>query len=247
MKPTVPAVVRINRFLSMCGVASRRKADEMVRAGKVRVNGIALTDCGVRVRPERDVVTVNGERARPGREHLYIVLNKPRDTITTLSDERNRTTVLSHLRLRRRVFPVGRLDRNTTGVLLLTDDGEFAHRLMHPRYRVPKAYRVTCTRAVALHDVERLRKGVLLEEGRTSPAEVHPLGGTGGKELGIVVHEGRNRQVRRMLEVLGYEVEKLERVAYGPVTRRGLARGASRSLTRAELRTLRRLVGLEEE
>lgn len=242
----MPAV-RINRFLSMCGLSSRRKAEELVLAGSVSVNGRVVTDLAARVDPAKDRVTVRGEPVTPEREALYLVLNKPKDAITTAKDERGRRSVMDILKSRQRVFPVGRLDRNTTGVLLFTNDGEFAHRLMHPRFRVPKSYHITADRAVAPAHLDALRAGVRLDDGVTEPAEVYVYPGRKGRELGIIIHEGRNRQVHRMFETLGYVVEKLDRVAYGPVTTEGLERGATRSLTRRELRALRASAGLPDE
>ena len=245
--PAPEAGIRINRYLSMCGVASRRRAEELVLEGRVSVNGEVVRDLGRRILPGSDTVEVGGTKARAVRTMLYLVLNKPRDSITTLSDERGRTTVMSMVRARGRVYPVGRLDRNTTGVLLLTNDGTFAHRLMHPKFEVPKSYRVSLDRTVRREDVDRLRKGVRLEDGLTAPADVQALAGGRGREIGITIHEGRNRQVRRMFEALGYGVVRLDRVAYGPVTKEGLARGGTRSLTRAEVRSLKKLAGYSDE
>ncbi len=246
-RPSGSSPVRINRYLSMCGIASRRKAEQLVLEGKVKINGVVTTELGVKVDPRHDTVLVSGRPAVATSEFLYLVMNKPKDTITTLSDERGRTTVMSLLRTRQRVYPIGRLDRNTTGVLLLTNDGDFAHRLMHPKFEIPKSYRVTCAKSVSPDDIRKLRTGVRLEDGATGPADVFVLPGGRGKEVGIVIHEGRNRQVRRMFESLGYEVLKLERVAYGPVTHEGLARGATRSLSRAELRALKEMAGMSPE
>ena len=145
--------IRINRFLSMCGITSRRKAEELVLLGKVEINHTVVRDLATRVDPARDRVFVGGTQALPEQSLLYLVLNKPKDSITTLSDERGRTTVMSMVRSRQRVYPVGRLDRNTTGVLLLTNDGNFAHRLMHPKFNVPKSYKVSCDRALARADL----------------------------------------------------------------------------------------------
>jgi pseudouridine synthase len=248
-RSTAPAQgqIRINRFLSMCGITSRRKAEELVLLGKVEINHAVVRDLATRVDPVRDRVFVGGTQALPVEGLLYLVLNKPKDSITTLSDERGRTTVMSMVRSRQRVYPVGRLDRNTTGVLLLTNDGNFAHRLMHPKFNVPKSYRVSCDRALARADLALLRGGIALPDGRTAPAEVELIPQGRGKEIGITIHEGRNRQVRRMFETLGYEVLKLDRVAYGPVTKVGLARGGTRSLTRSEIRSLKEMAGYTEE
>ncbi len=242
----VAHLVRLNRYLSMCGISSRRKADQLIQQGRVEVDRRVVKDLGRKVDPERNAVHVDGKRAVPPATRLYLVLNKPKDTITTLQDERGRTTVMSLVKSRGRVYPIGRLDRNTTGVLLFTNDGEFAHRLMHPRFEIPKSYAVTTDRRVSPEHMEQLRAGVDLQGGRAASAEVVVIPGSGGKKLGVVIHEGRNRQVRRMFEALGYEVRGLDRVAYGPVTKEGLARGETRSLTRAELRTLERMAGIGE-
>lgn len=244
---TGPAPVRLNRYLSMCGIASRRGAEERILEGHVKVNGATVTTLATTVIPGRDRVFVDGKEAVPVDMPVYLVLNKPKDTITTASDERGRTTVMDILRSRRRVFPIGRLDRNTTGVLLFTNDGEFAHRLMHPRFEVPKAYRVTCDKAVSREHLQELRHGVRLPKGTTAPAQVVTIPGSRGKEIGVTIHEGWNRQVRLMFETLGYDVRKLDRVAYGPVTHEGLPRGATRALTPQEVRGLKSLAGIEEE
>ena len=245
--PAERETIRINRYLSMCGVASRRKADEMVKQGKVAVNGALITDLGHQVSPGVDKVVVDGRQIVRTHDFTYLVLNKPKDTITTLSDERGRTTVMSLVKTKRRVYPVGRLDRNTTGVLLLTDDGDFANRLMHPRFEIPKSYLVSCAETVRREDLQRLARGMKLEDGMTAPAGVEVIGGTKGKDIGITIHEGRNRQVRRMFETLGYTVKRLDRVAYGPVTTEGLTRGSTRPLSHAELRQLRKLAGILDD
>jgi len=146
-----------------------------------------------------------------------------------------------------RVYPVGRLDRNTTGVLLFTNDGDFAHRLTHPKFEVPKTYRVTCATPVHPRDLDKMERGFDLEDGPTAPAEIYVIPGGKGKDVGITIHEGRNRQVRRMFEHFGYEVVKLDRAAYGPVTHTRLARGETRSLTRQEIRALKTMAGYTDE
>jgi 23S rRNA pseudouridine2605 synthase len=237
---------RINRFLSMCGVSSRRKAEGLVEEGRVAVDGKVIRDLATRVTPGRNRITVDGREVAVVHEPIYLAMNKPKDTITTLSDERGRHTVMELVRTKQRVYPIGRLDRNTTGVLLLTNDGTFAHQMMHPKTEVPKSYLVTLDEPVTREHLRALARGVELEDGTTAPAEVTPIAASKGKEVGITIHEGRNRQVRRMFEHFGYTVAKLDRVAYGPVTTEGLARGATRRLAPAELRRLRQMAGMAE-
>lgn len=246
-KESPKELIRINRYISMCGVASRRKADDLVLEGKVEVNGKVLKDLGAKIDPRRDKVFVDGKQAARVHDYLYLVMNKPKDAITTLADEKGRTTVMSLVKTKQRVYPVGRLDRNTTGVLLLTNDGEFAHHLMHPKFQIPKSYQVALETPLTPEHAAQLRKGVKLEDGKTAPAEIYIIPHGKGKDVGITIHEGRNRQVRRMFESLGYEVKKLDRVAYGPVTKEGLSRGETRSLTRPEIRKLKQMAGMPEE
>ena len=242
-----PEFIRINRYLSMCGVTSRRKADEMVLEGKVEINHKIVRNVGIKIDPRRDRVYINGQQIVRVHDFVYLVMNKPKDAITTLSDERGRTTVTSLLHSKHRVFPIGRLDRNTTGVLLFTNDGEFANRLMHPKFEVPKSYLVTCETAVKPEHLERLRRGVAIDDRKTEPAEVLLMPHSKRKQIGITIHEGRNRQVRRMFESFGYEVTRLDRVAYGPITKEGLARGATRTLTHGEVHQLKELAGMPFE
>lgn len=243
---TAPAEgpVRLNRFIAQSGLCSRRTADEWIAAGRVRVNGQTVRELGRRIDPVVDRVEVDGRPVRP-QDLRYVLLNKPKDTITTTDDERGRRTVMDLLDPSVRawgVVPVGRLDRDTTGVLLLTNDGDLAHRLMHPRYAVEKVYVVETDRPVAPGDLERLARGVELEDG---PARADQVAYAGAPErIALAIHEGRNRQVRRMVAALGYEVRRLDRVRYAGLTAKGLARGAYRELTPPEANRLRRLVRL---
>lgn len=240
--------VRLNRFLSQAGITSRRKADELITRGEIRVNGEIVRDLGIKIDPRKDLVYYHERQvAVVDDEHEYVVFNKPKDCITTLNDEKGRTTVLEYVKTRHRLFPVGRLDRNTTGVLLLTNDGDLAHRLMHPRYEFPKAYRVEVDRAVSYDDGKKLAEGIRLEDGVTSPAEVIFFPQSNRKIVGIVVHEGRNRMVRRMFEYLEYKILKLDRVGYGDITVDGLQRGEWRYLTKNEIGKLRRMAGMEQD
>ena len=147
-------LIRLNKYLAMCGVASRRKADELIQQGRVEVNGKVITQLGVKINPQKDIVTVDGKPVKPEEKLVYIVLNKPKDCITTVKDEKGRRTVLDLVKVKQRIFPVGRLDRNTTGVLLLTNDGELAYRLMHPKYKVEKAYKVEIDKPIKPEDID---------------------------------------------------------------------------------------------
>jgi len=237
--------IRLNKFLSMAGISSRRKSDELIVAGKVSVNGRVVTGLGVKIDPSRDTVFVDGRQAVVLDEPVYIVFNKPKDCITTARDERGRTTVLDYVTVKQRVFPIGRLDRNTTGVLLLTNDGEFANRLMHPKFEMRKSYNVPLNKPMVPADAEKLSKGIRLSDGKTAPAEVYAVQGGKNKVVGVVIREGKNRQIHRMFEALGYTVSKLDRVGYADVTYEGLARGKFRSLTKSEVRRLKEIAGIE--
>ncbi|MBI1807576.1 MAG: rRNA pseudouridine synthase [Ignavibacteria bacterium] len=240
-----PALVRLNKFLSTAGIASRRKADELIEEGRIKVNGKVVTSLGTKIDPARDKVFFNEKQVVLLDEPVYIVFNKPKDCITTMSDERGRATVMDYLRLKQRIFPIGRLDRNTTGVLLLTNDGDFANCLMHPKNEVKKAYKVGLDKPLTSSHAEQLANGIRLSDGKTEPAEVYSIPGGKNKLIGIVIHEGKNRQVHRMFEALGYQVEKLDRVAYADITYEGLKRGGWRYLTKGEVRRLKEVV--EEE
>lgn len=237
--PSPTAQIRLNRFIAMAGVTSRRKADELIEAGKVAVNGKPVVDLGTKINPALDKVFVDGKQVVILDDPVYIVLNKPKDCITTVSDEKGRATVLDLVKVRERIFPIGRLDRETTGVLLLTNDGEFANGLMHPRNEIEKAYEATLDKILEPEDQKKLTAGIRLSDGVTAPAEIHVMGKGKNQAIGIVIREGRNRQIHRMFEALGYEVKKLDRVGYGDLTYEGLPRGAWRYLTAHELRKLR--------
>jgi 23S rRNA pseudouridine2605 synthase len=240
--------VRLNRFIARAGVCSRREADALIAEGRVTVDGAVVTEMGVKVRTEQDVM-VDGQPVAP-KGLLYVLLNKPKDTITTLDDERGRNTVIDVLTGlsesdRAGLFPVGRLDRDTTGVLLLTTDGDLAHRLTHPRYGAPKLYRVETREPISEEQVDALLRGVDIGDGEMAAADQAGFIGNGKREIGLEIHEGRNRQVRRMLEALGHEVAALERVQYAGMTAKGLRRGEWRKLSLDEANGLRRSVKLK--
>ncbi|HEY4888680.1 MAG TPA: pseudouridine synthase [Candidatus Dormibacteraeota bacterium] len=233
-------------------MASRRAADALIASGAVRVNGKPSPPTGLLIDPEHDRVTVNGQAVKPVTRHRYIVLNKPLGVITTAKDESSRTTVLDVVgdegRGGHRLFPVGRLDADTTGMLLLTDDGDLAYRLTHPGYKVSKEYIALVAGNPSAADLETLRKGVQLDDGVTAPAEVDVLRITPGSrdsgiaEVRIVIREGRHRQVRRMLHGIGHKVQSLRRTGFGPLKLGRLKEGGWRVLGEAEIAALRRAV-----
>lgn len=236
--------VRLNKFLALAGVGSRRTNDELILSGVVKVNGKLVQELGTKVHPLKDRVTVRGQSVEIRTKQHYILFNKPKDCITTVSDEKGRTTVLDYVRMKDRIYPIGRLDRNTTGVLLLTNDGELTNALMHPKREIERVYRVRLERGILDEHFSKLKRGVRLEDGVAKAREVVVLPGTKRKELIISLAEGRNREVRRMFEALDYDVKGLERVSFGGLTTEGVPRGRWRFLTQKEVKYLRQQAGL---
>ena len=236
---------RLQKYLARCGVASRRKAEELIVAGLVAVNGEVVRELGVKVDPERDRVTVAGRPISLVTEGIYLMLNKPPGYITGNRDPRGRKTVLSLLpKGFPRVFPVGRLDYNTTGLLLLTNDGDLAYALTQPKYQIEKVYQALVRGVPADDALNLLRQGVVLEDGPTLPATVDIIKVKAGNAiLKLGLREGRNRQVRRMCAAVGHPVLKLERIAIGPLSLGDLALGQYRRLTGAELKALQKQIG----
>ncbi len=238
--------MRLNKYIARAGVCSRRKADEAIQKGRVKVNGTIVTELGSRVQ-ESDEVEVNGRTISP-RRHEYILLNKPKNTITTTDDPHDRETVMELIALtereKRGLYPVGRLDRDTTGVLLVTNDGDLAHRLMHPSFEIEKLYRVRTKDPVKPHELDRLRKGVRLDDGEARADRAAYLAIPDHRDVGLSIHEGRNRQIRRMFEELGHEVVSLDRVRYAGLTAEDVRPGKWRRLAEHEVRQLRRQVKL---
>ena len=233
-------IMPLNKFIAYGGVAARREAAELVKKGIVKVNGVVITEPGHKVLPT-DVVTVNGKKITRQRELIYILLNKPKDYITTTDDPQKRKTVLDIIgkATRERIYPVGRLDRNTTGVLLLTNDGELAQQLTHPSNQIKKVYQVTLDKPLEKADFEQILKGVVLEDG---PAPVDVLAYTDPRDkrnVGIEIHNGRNRIVRRIFEHVGYDVKNLDRVLFAGLTKKNVDRGKWRYLNEKEIRTLK--------
>lgn len=237
---------RLQKVIAQAGLASRRQAEELITRGRVKVNGKVVTTLGVKVDPTSDVIEVDGELLR--RESpVYIMLHKPEGFVTTLRDPQGRPTVIDLIRdVPERLFPVGRLDYKTRGLLLLTNDGHLAHRLTHPSFGVVKTYHAQVKGAINADAIRQLRTGVLLEDGMTSPAKVRLLSreaGTSWIEIGI--HEGRNRQVRRMAEAIGFPVVELIRVRFGPLDLGDLEEGSYRRLQEKEVTALKREVSIE--
>jgi 23S rRNA pseudouridine2605 synthase len=239
--------VRLQRYLAAAGVAARRKAEQLITAGRVTVNGAVVSTLGAKVDPDHDAVAVDGQ-AVAALDKFYVLMNKPKACITAVTDDRGRPTVMDYLpNLPVPVKPVGRLDFYSEGVLLLTNDGELAARLLAPARHVPKTYHVKVHGEVALAALAALRKGVRLDDGTTTmPAEVAVLPGESKHTwLAITIHEGKQRQIHRMLEALGYRVDKLQRVAFANLTFHDLRVGDARELTQQELNELRDAVGLD--
>lgn len=234
-------LVRLQKMLADCGVDSRRKCEELIRRGSVKVNG-KIAVIGDKVDPYTDKVYVKGKRvtaaAKP--KYRYIMLNKPRGYVTTMSDERGRKCVAELIEdIEERVYPIGRLDKDSEGMLLLTNDGEFANHIMHPKKHINKVYRVTVRPAITEEMVEKLQTGIVLDGRKTAPAQVRVVTKQEGRVvLEIVIREGRNRQIRRMCESLGLEVARLKRIAVGTVKLGGLKQGMYRDLSADEIKRL---------
>jgi 23S rRNA pseudouridine2605 synthase len=234
-----PVAERLQKYLARCGVASRRAAEQLITAGRVTVNGEIVAVLGAQVEPDHDRVEVDGRRVRPPRRHRYLIVHKPPGVVSTAADPEGRRTVLDLVPPGDRVFPVGRLDYNSEGLLILTNDGELAARLTHPRHSVEKEYRALVSGAVREADLRSLSAGVPLDGRLTAPARFEVVGRFNQLTwLRVVLHEGRNRQVRRMIEAVGLEVVRLIRTRIGPLELGALPAGSWRELRPAEIRAL---------
>jgi 23S rRNA pseudouridine2605 synthase len=241
--------MRVQKFLARAGVASRRGSEDLMTAGRVCVNGDVVTELGRKVDPAVDIVTVDGRDVRLAEQPAYLALNKPQGVMTTMRDPQGRTTVATFVPLAEHpgLFPVGRLDYETTGLLLFTTDGELAHRVLHPRWKVAKTYRVLVDGRPTRPELDRLREGVSLDDGLTAPAQVSMLRAGPTSYCEISIREGRKRQVRRMFSAIGHPVLELHRVSFGPVDLGDLPKGSWRYLTDAEVRHLRVAVDMNQE
>ncbi|RZK98812.1 MAG: rRNA pseudouridine synthase [Pedobacter sp.] len=236
-------LIRLNRYIANSGICSRRKADELIEAGVVSVNGEVVSELGFKVDPAKDQVRYNGELLKR-EKRVYVLLNKPKDYITTTDDPQERRTVMQLVEKasRERIYPVGRLDRNTTGLLLMTNDGDLADKLSHPKNGITKIYQVELNRNLIQGDMNKIQFGLELEDGLIKPDSVSYVTGGSKKEIGIQIHSGKNRIVRRIFEHLGYDVVKLDRVVYGNLTKKDLPRGRWRYLDEHELIQIKHLI-----
>lgn len=239
---------RLQKIISQAGIASRRAAEKLIEEGRVAVDGQVVRELGLKFEAAEHVITVDGKPLAAREQHVYFLLNKPKGYLSTAKDERGRRTVLDLLpEVRERVYPVGRLDNNTEGLLLITNDGALMNGLLHPKYEVEKTYVARVAGELTREKIEQLRHGLLLEDGMTAPARVKLLGEERGlARAEITIHEGRNRQVRRMFAAVGCDVRSLKRVFFAGLTLKGVPRGHYRPLQAAEVQALYRLAGLKE-
>ena len=231
---------RLQKIISQAGLASRRAAEAMILEGRVQVDGVTVRELGGKYDPAQVEIKVDGKAIRTAEAHVYYLLNKPKGYVSTASDERGRRTVLDLLpEVKERIYPIGRLDMNTEGLLLLTNDGELMNGLLHPRYEVQKTYVARIAKGLAEEELRALQEGVRLEDGMTAPARARVLDEEPGRtRVEITIHEGRNRQVRRMFQAVGHEVLALKRTAFAGLTLQGVRRGEHRALTDEEVKML---------
>jgi len=240
--------VRLNKFLAQVGIASRREVDKMIVEGKIKVNGRVIKELGYKIDEVSDWIDIEGKRIKRKDGFIYILLNKPKGVLVTLKDPFRRPTVIQLLpKLGRRVFPVGRLDYDSEGLLLLTNDGEIAHRLAHPRFKIRRVYHVQVKGHPESSSISRLEKGIYLDDKKTGPTKMTCLSRGKKKSLfRVEIQEGRKREVRRMFAVIGHPVLQLKRISYGGVKMGKMKRGEWRFLTRDEISLLKKQVDLEE-
>ncbi|MDH3975415.1 MAG: rRNA pseudouridine synthase [Deltaproteobacteria bacterium] len=237
-------LIRLQKILARAGVASRREAEKIILSGKVKVNGKTVTELGTKADPEKDLIQVEGRKLSFAEKKVYYLLNKPTGYVTTMKDPRGRKTVADLLSsIEVRVYPVGRLDYDTSGLLIITNDGETANNLTHPKKEVDKRYEAKVKGIPSQEALSKLEKGIMLEDGMTAPARTRLLKKEGTRAwVEIIIHEGRNRQVRRMFEAIGHRVIKLKRVSLGPLKLGSLAPGKIRPLTAKERESLKALI-----
>lgn len=235
--------IRLNKYVAHCGICSRRKADEYIKQGLVKVNGKLANEPGTRIKPT-DEVQYKGAIIKPEVRRIYVLMNKPKGTITTSSDDKGRKTVMDLIGtdVTERIFPVGRLDRETTGLLVFTNDGDLAKKLSHPSYNVKKIYHVILDKPVVKNDLQKIREGLNLEDGKAEVDGIDYARNKGKNEVGIEIHIGKNRIVRRIFEHLGYEVIKLDRMYYAGLTKKDLPRGRYKFMDEKEIIMLKHFI-----
>ena len=236
-------ILRLQKYLAECGVASRRKSEEFILKGMVSVNGKIVSELGVKIDDEKDIVEFNGKKIVRKKKYTYIIFNKPEGCVTTVKDQFGRKTVLDYIKdIHVRVYPVGRLDYDTSGLLILTDDGELTYTLTHPKHNIPKTYVAKVNKIPSERDVSKFKKGLVIDGHKTSPAELIILKKYEHKaELKITIHEGRNRQVRKMCAQIGCNVLSLKRISVGELTLGTLKKGEYRMLSDKEISYLKGL------
>ena len=236
-------MLRLQKFLADCGVASRRKAEELIKAGRVKVNGETVREMGVKIDEENDIIEYDGRRVKPQTKMIYIMLNKPVGYVTTVSDDKERNTVMDLVEdIPVRIYPVGRLDYDTEGLLLMTNDGDLTYRITHPKNNVQKTYEAEVAGNIGMDTLIQLRQGVMVDGVRTSPARVEVIGATRfGTKIKVTIHEGRNRQVRKMFEAVGCTVKKLKRTEEAGLKLGHTPLGRWRKLTESEVNMLKKI------
>lgn len=241
---------RLQKIISRAGAASRREAEKLILAGRVCLNGQVVTELGLQADPERDTISIDGQALKPSVPRLYFLLNKPQGYISAVKDDRGRKTVIDLLPdVKEYIYPVGRLDYDTEGLLVLTNDGEMMNGLLHPRYEIAKTYLAKAQGVLRQGQLKKLAEGVLLEDGMTAPAKARLVKKAQDNSACLVqltIHEGRNRQVRRMLQAVGHKVLRLRRTGFAGLTLRGVDLGAYRELTKEEVESLKKLAGVRK-
>lgn len=233
--------IRLQKYLAECGIASRRKAEEYILQGQVKVNGKIITELGTKINPEKDKIEFEDKKIKKEEKHIYILLNKPIGYVTTVDDQFNRDTILDLVKVKERVVPVGRLDMYTSGALILTNDGDFVYKVTHPKHEINKTYTVTIKGIIQNEEIEHLRQGVKIDDYITKPAKVRILKTDEEKNISrieIIIHEGRNRQVRKMCEAIGKKVLALHRSKIGNIGVKNLKIGTWRYLNQSEVKSI---------
>ena len=233
--------IRLQKYLADCGIVSRRKAEELIKDGKITVNDIVITQLGTKINPQKDIVKYNNKIVKQTSDYVYILLNKPIGYVTTVQDQFNRETVMDLIDIKERLVPVGRLDMYTSGALILTNDGDFVYKITHPKHEITKTYNVTLKGKITKDEIENLRAGVVIDDYKTKPAKVRILKIDEEKDISrveIIIHEGKNRQVRKMCEAIGKKVLALHRSKIGDIGVQNLKIGKWRYLTESEVKKL---------